>query len=176
MFPPPRVCVPGQLWVMMWSGGAGLQVQVLSKSTSRRPACTSHKLVTAPATRTRRFHVPERFKWELQLPEHRSWMCFLLFFPPPVDKEGCSLLVKATFPLSQEQRCKAQPCKAAPTLSGTWAIFYIYQLSKETAGLAVCWQRQSTPFLYSTSPWMFTGTKHKRHSPVICLQSDFKDL
>lgn len=101
---------------------------------------------------------------------------FWFFSLPPADKESCSLLVEATLPLSQEQRCKAQPCKATPPLSGSWAIFYIYQLSKETAGLAVCWQRQSTPFLYSTSPWMFTGTKHKRRSPVICLQSDFKDL
>lgn len=58
--------------------------------------------------------------------------------PPTVDKEGPSLFVKATFPLSQEQRCKAQPCKATPPLSGGRAIFYIYQHSKETAGLAVC--------------------------------------
>lgn len=110
---------------------------------------------------------------EVHLPEHKYWMCFLLVSPPPVDKKDRSLLVKATFPLRQGQRCKAQPCKATPPLSGGRAIFYIYQLSKETAGLAVCWQRQSTPFLYSTSPWMFTGTKHERRSPVICLQTDF---
>lgn len=32
-----------------------------------------------------------RFKWETQLPEHKSWICFWLFFLPPVDKESCSL-------------------------------------------------------------------------------------
>lgn len=116
----------------------------------------------------------ERFEWETQ---HKSWTWVLLFFsypPPTVDKEGPSLLVKATFPLSQEQRCKAQPCKATSPLSGGRAIFYIYQHSKETASLAVCWQRQSTPFLYSPSPRMFTGTKHKCRPPVICLQTAFQ--
>lgn len=43
-----------------------------SQHLRRRPACMSHKRVTAPATRARRFHVPERFKWETQLPEHIS--------------------------------------------------------------------------------------------------------
>lgn len=121
--------------------------------------------------------------WRHQQPRHdpspsqrgsAAWTqilnALIFFFPPPlVDKEGCSLLGNATFPLSQEHRCKVQPCKAK-------AIFYIYQLSKETAGLAVCWQRQSTPFLYSTSPPMFTGTKQERRWSVICLWSEFKDL
>lgn len=130
--------------------------------------CPNRAMASAPLKR--RFRLPERFKGETQLLEHKSWMCFLLFFLP-VDKERRSLLVTATFPVSREQRCKVQPCKGAQPLSGGRAIFYIYQLSKETAGLAVCWQRESTPFLCCTSLQTFTGTKHKRHSFVICLWS-----
>lgn len=85
--------------------------------------------------------------------------CF--FSPSPSDKEACSLLVKATSALSREQRCKVQSCKGASPLSGGGPIFSIYQLSQETAGLAVCWQRQSHPFLCCTPLQMFTGTKHK---------------
>lgn len=161
-------------WVTRWSGGLGLasalKIYVQTSCLHVSPACDRTGDPDETLSRPR----------EVQMGNAAAWTQILnmlfAFFPSPGDKESCSLLGKATFPLSQEQRCKAQPCKATPPLSGSWAIFYIYQLSKESAGLAVCWQRQSAPFLYSTSPWMFTGTQHKRHSPVICLQSDFKDL
>lgn len=167
----PAVCCLSECCVPSWDRGCCTDPPGREEGGPWLPACVCHNGVTASAALTRRVRLPERFKGETQLPEHKPWMCFLLFSPSPVDKEGRSLLVKAMFPLSWKQRCKVQPRKAAAPLSGGRPIFYIYQLSKETAGLAVCWQRQSTSFLCCTSLQMFTGTKHKRHSSVICLQS-----
>lgn len=71
-------------------------------------------------------------------PEHEN-LEFAFCFLSHADKQELLLvLLDATQPFSHERRYKVQPCKATRAPSGTRAIFYIYQLCKESASLAIC--------------------------------------
>lgn len=80
----------------------------------------------------------QRFKRHFDKPELASWICFLFFFR--VDTRDLLLVsLDTTCPSGHEQIYKVQPCKATRALSGCAVIFYIYQLSKESASLAISW-------------------------------------
>lgn len=127
------------------------------------PACTCHNRVTASAPLTQRFCLPERFNGETRSPEQILNVLFAL------DKEGCSLCEskRALLSVWSRENCKVQPCKGAPA-TFRWRGDILYLSAFKRTCLAVCWQRQSSPFLCRTSLQMFTGAKHKRHLSVIC--------
>lgn len=98
----PAVCCLSECCVPSWDRGCCTDPPGREEGGPWLPACVCHNGVTASAALTCRVRLPERFKGETRLPEHKPWMCFLLFFPSPVDKEGRSLLVKAMLPAATQ--------------------------------------------------------------------------
>lgn len=93
------------------------------------------------------------------------------FYSPPVDKEGRSVFSQSDVSSQSGAEMQSAAMQNSP-VTFRWQCDILYLSAfKETAGLAACWQRQSTPFLCRTSLQMFTGTKHKRQLSVICLWS-----
>lgn len=161
-------CLSGG-WTSSWDSGCCAR----SSREGRRWLMTSCLHLSQPRDG---FGSPEATfspPWEVQRGNAAAWTQILnvLFAPPPVDKEGRSVFSQSDVSSQSGAEMQSAAMQSSP-VTFRWQRDILYLSAfKETAGLAACWQRKSTPFLCRTSLQMFTGTKHKRQLSVICLWS-----